>query len=178
MRASKDRDSTSPARLASSRSKSGEAKPDRAKPDRVKPGPVKPGHAKPGRADYRALSDFRHAIRRFLEFSQNAAREIGLTPRQHQALLAIMGYPDPEGVTIGGLADRLRLRHHSAVELADRLVQLDLVRRVPDSRDRRKVFLSLTDKAEELLDRLSSAHLDELRRIEPVFTSLLERLKR
>jgi DNA-binding MarR family transcriptional regulator len=138
---------------------------------------MKESRSKPSRADYRALSDFRHAVRRFLEFSQTAAREVGLTSRQHQALLAIMGYPDLDGVTIGGLADRLRLKHHSTVELVNRLTQLDLVKRVPDSKDRRKVFLTLTKKAEALLDQLSSAHLDELRRIRPVFASLLGRLK-
>jgi DNA-binding MarR family transcriptional regulator len=137
---------------------------------------LKESRSKPSQADYRALSDFRHAIRCFLEFSQTAARDVGLTARQHQALLAVMGYPDPDGVTIGGLANRLRLKHHSTVELVDRLTQLDLVRRVPDSKDRRKVFLTLTKKAEDLLNRLSAVHLDELRRIEPVFTSLLGRL--
>ncbi|TIX36407.1 MAG: MarR family transcriptional regulator, partial [Mesorhizobium sp.] len=72
-------------------------------------------------ADYQRLSEFRYLIRRFLEFSQVQANEAGLTPRQHQALLAIKGFPGAGPVTVGDLAERLRIRHHSAVELVDRL---------------------------------------------------------
>jgi DNA-binding MarR family transcriptional regulator len=132
--------------------------------------------SKPILADYRALAEFRYALRRFLEFSQGAARGVGLTPQQHQALLAIMGFAAGKAMSVGALAERLLLKHHSAVELADRLVELDLVRRLPDAKDRRKVLLSLTSKAKRLLTSLSSAHLEELRRIRPAFASLLERL--
>jgi DNA-binding MarR family transcriptional regulator len=119
-------------------------------------------------ADYRALSEFRYLLRRFLEFSQQAARGVGLQPRQHQAILAIKGFPEDRPVTIGDLAERLRIRHHSAVELVDRLSEAELVVRKPDPEDQRRVFLVLTDKADDYLARLSHIHLDELSRIGPL----------
>lgn len=131
---------------------------------------------KPQAADYRALADFRYALRRFLEFSGSAAKSVGLTPQQHQAMLAIIGAPEAQPVSIGFLAERLLLKHHSAVELVDRLVELDLVERQPDEGDRRKVLLGLTPKARRLLTKLSAAHIEELRRIRPAFAALLERL--
>jgi DNA-binding MarR family transcriptional regulator len=118
--------------------------------------------------DYRALSEFRYLLRRFLEFSQQAARGVGLQPRQHQAMLAIKGFPEDRPVTIGDLAERLRIRHHSAVELVDRLSEAELVVRQPDPEDQRRVFLVLTDKADDYLARLSHIHLDELSRIGPM----------
>ena len=126
-------------------------------------------------AEYQALSEFRHSIRCFLEFSQKAAQAVGLTSRQHQALLAIKGYPGGGRVTVGNLAYRLRVRHHTAVELVDRLTEGGLVRRVHDPVDHRRVFLELTDLADTLLPELSSAHLDELSRIEPMLKDVLER---
>ena len=131
---------------------------------------------KPQVADYQALANFRHALREFLEFSGSAAKSVGLTPQQHQAMLSIIGAPEGEPVTIGFLAKRLLLKHHSAVELVDRLVELDLLARQSDAADRRKVLLHLTPKAKRLLTRLSAAHIEELRRIRPVFADLLERL--
>jgi DNA-binding MarR family transcriptional regulator len=122
-------------------------------------------------ADYQALSDFRYLLRCFLEFSEKAAREAGIQPRQHQALLAIKAFEQP--VTIGILAERLRIRHHSAVELVDRLVEAGLVVRVQDTNDNRKVILHLTARAEAYLKELSAVHLDELSRIEPVLTRIL-----
>jgi DNA-binding MarR family transcriptional regulator len=132
--------------------------------------------AKPETADYQALANFRFALRQFLEFSGSAAKGVGLTPQQHQAMLSIIGAPDGQAVTIRFLADRMLLKHHSTVELVDRLVELDLVTRRADEADRRRVLLSLTTKAKRLLTRLSAAHLEELRRIRPVFAALLERL--
>ncbi len=129
-------------------------------------------------ADYRALSEFRYLIRRFLEFSQNAAKEVGLQPRHHQALLAIKGFPTAGPVTIGDLAERLRIRHHSAVELVDRLEEAGLVVRQSDKRDHRRVILELTEAADAHLAELSAAHLDELSRIEPMLTNVLSRRKR
>ncbi|WP_315920067.1 helix-turn-helix domain-containing protein [Mesorhizobium sp. SP-1A] len=126
-------------------------------------------------ADYQALSEFRYLIRRFLEFSQNAARTVGLQPRQHQALLAIKGYPGGGPVAIGDLAERLRIRHHSAVELVDRLCEAGLVERRHDKEDQRRVFLALTRQADDHLHRLSAVHLDELSRIEPMLTKVLSR---
>jgi DNA-binding MarR family transcriptional regulator len=126
-------------------------------------------------AEYQALSEFRHLIRCFLEFSQKAAQGVGLTPRQHQALLAIKGFPGGGKVTVGNLAHRLRIRHHTAVELVDRLTEGGLVRRAHDPVDHRRVFLELTELADALLAELSSAHLDELSRIEPMLKEVLAR---
>lgn len=133
--------------------------------------------ARPSQADYETLSEFRYLIRCFLEFSQNAARTAGLTPRQHQALLAIKGFPAGRAVRIADLAERLRIRHHSAVELVDRLSEADLVLRKSDSQDHRRVLLSLTDLADDCLADLSAAHLDELSRLEPILKSLLARVR-
>lgn len=131
---------------------------------------------KPQTADYQALANFRHALRQFLEFSGSAAKSVGLTPQQHQAMLSIIGAPKGKAITVGFLAERMLLKHHSTVELVDRLVELDLLTRQPDARDRRKVLLTLTPKAKRLLTKLSAAHIEELRRIRPVFADLLERL--
>src|ERR1700754_1125899 len=88
---------------------------------------------KPQAADYQALANFRYALREFLEFSGSAAKSVGLTPQQHQAMLSIIGAPEGEPITIGFLAKRLLLKHHSAVELVDRLVELDLLARQSDA---------------------------------------------
>ncbi|WP_407168085.1 MarR family winged helix-turn-helix transcriptional regulator [Bradyrhizobium sp. ORS 111] len=129
----------------------------------------------PSQADYEALSQFRYLIRCFLEFSQEAAKAEGLTPRQHQALLAIRGYPGGGPVAIGDLAERLRLRHHTTVELVDRLSEAGLVERVLDPADQRRVLLKLTGLAAGHLAKLSAAHLDELSRIEPLLKQVLSR---
>ena len=129
----------------------------------------------PSQADYEALSQFRYLIRRFLEFSQDAAKAEGLTPRQHQALLAIRGYPGGGPVAVGDLAERLRLRHHTTVELVDRLSEAGLVERVLDPADQRRVLLKLTARATEHLAELSAVHLDELSRIEPLLKQVLSR---
>lgn len=136
--------------------------------------PDKP-HPAISQADYQRLSEFRYLIRRFLEFSQIQANDAGLTPRQHQALLAIKGYPGGGPVTIGDLAERLRIRHHSAVELVNRLVEAGLVTRDQDKVDQRRVLLQITPLADDRLAELSAAHLDELARIEPMLRRLLFR---
>jgi DNA-binding MarR family transcriptional regulator len=116
--------------------------------------------------DYAALADFRYEIRRFLNFSEGAARAAGLEPQQHQALLAIKGRSEFD-TTVGVLADRLQIRHHSAVELSRRLESRGWIRRSRNGRDRREVQLRLTPCAERLLAKLSRAHRDELRTSEP-----------
>ena len=126
-------------------------------------------------ADYQRLSEFRYLIRRFLEFSQIQANDAGLTPRQHQALLAIKGIPGGGPVAVGDLAERLRIRHHSAVELVNRLSEAGLVIRDQDKADHRRVLLQLTPFADDRLAELSAAHLDELSRIEPMLRRLLFR---
>lgn len=126
---------------------------------------------------YRTLAEFRHVLRRFLAFSEAEARARGLTRRQHQAILAIRGYAEGRGgVTIGVLAERLLIRHHSAVELVDRLVKAGLARRADAKEDRRRVNVVLTPKAEALLVDLSAAHLAELRRLRPVLIAVLGQL--
>jgi DNA-binding MarR family transcriptional regulator len=127
------------------------------------------------REDYRTLSDFRYLIRRFLEFSQMAAGRVGLTPRQHQVLLAIKGFPRDDSPTVGDLAERLRIQHHSAVELVDRLVEAGLIERTHDPQDRRRVLLGLTRTAEELLASLSAIHLEELHSLRPALLEILNR---
>ena len=127
--------------------------------------------------DYRLLAEFRHQLRVFTAFSETAARGAGLMPQQHQALLAIKGFPDGAAPTIGELAERLVIRHHSAVELVDRLVEARLVVRYLDSDDLRRAVLVLTKRAEELLAELSVAHHEELRRMAPMLRTLLARLE-
>ena len=127
-----------------------------------------------GTRDYRLLSEFRYLIRCFLEFSETAAVRAGLTARQHQALLAIKGVREDAVPTIGYLAERMRVQHHSAVELVDRLVEAGLVVRVPDPGDRRRVKLELTASAERHLAELSTSHLEELKRKRPALLELLD----
>ena len=128
-------------------------------------------------ADYRRLAEFRHLLRRFLMFSETAAEKAGLTAQQHQALLAIKGFGAGAPVAIGALAERLGIRHHSAVGLADRLAANGLVTRRSGTADRRTVLLELTPKAETLLARLSAAHRDELARLAPLLQALLGHFK-
>lgn len=128
----------------------------------------------PNLRDYRVLSEFRYLIRCFLEFSETAATRAGLTSRQHQALLAIKGVPQDAIPTIGYLAERLRIQHHSAVELVDRLAGSGLIVREPDHADRRKVQLLLTASAERHLEALSSSHMRELQRMRPTLVQILD----
>lgn len=115
------------------------------------------------RIDYRALADFRYEIRRFLNFSELAARSSKIEPQHHQALLAIKGLPRKMKVTIGVLAERLQIQHHSAVELTDRMQAHGLIRRTRSPSDRREVLLRPTVRGERLLRDLSLAHRAELR---------------
>ena len=126
--------------------------------------------------DYEALAAFRHAMRRFLAFSEAAARAAGLTAQQHQAILAIKGQGPDAPMSVGDLAEHLVIRHHSAVELVDRLASAGLVRRAEDAGDRRRVGLRLTEKAEAVLMGLSATHLGELRRSRALLANLLARL--
>lgn len=143
-----------------------------------RPAPLGARARKPSRRDYRLLSEFRYLIRCFLEFSQVAAARAGLTARQHQALLAVKGVREDSLPTVGYLAERLRIQHHSAVELVDRLEEAGLIRREPDASDRRRVRLELTDAAERRLALLSSSHLAELRRLRPALLDILDQAKR
>jgi DNA-binding MarR family transcriptional regulator len=126
------------------------------------------------KSQYEMLAAFRYALRQFLHFSEEAAHAAGITPQQHQALLVVKGFPGRDCVTVGELAERLQLRHHSAVGLVDRLVAERLMARSPSARDRRQVYVQLTLRGENVLGRLSSAHNEQLKRIAP---GLILRLK-
>lgn len=113
--------------------------------------------------DYQSILAFRTRLRRFLAWSGAQARAAGLTPTQHQLLLAVRGHPDPRGPTIGDIADELQLRHHSAVGLVDRAEAAGLVRRRDDATDRRLSRVELERKGEAALEQLTALHIAELR---------------
>jgi DNA-binding MarR family transcriptional regulator len=127
-------------------------------------------------ADYRALAEFRYQIRRFLRFSERAARDAGLKPQQHQLLLAVKGLPDGRSATIGEIAERLQIQHHSTVELVDRLANRGLVARKRASEDRREVQIHLTAKGEKVLRELSLHHREELAKRGPELVGALRTL--
>ena len=131
-----------------------------------------------GKAEYESLASFRYALRQFLRFSEQAARAVGIEPQQHQALLAIKGFPGRDRITISELAERLQIRHHSAVGLVDRLVSNGLISRDAGGEDRRQVYVTLTLQGEVLLGQLVIAHKQELRRLGPQLKMLLELLDR
>ena len=138
----------------------------------------KKGTGRVTKAEYEALAAFRYSLRQFLHFSEEAAASAGLTPRQYQALLAIKGFPGRETATIGELAEQLQIAHHSAVGLVDRLGLHKLVLREPSTDDRRQVYVSLTARGIEVLDKLASAHKEELRRLGPRLNSIVNELNR
>jgi DNA-binding MarR family transcriptional regulator len=117
--------------------------------------------------DYRRLLEFRTGLRRFLHWSEEQAHAVGLSPMQHQLLLAVRGHPDLRGPTIGDLAEHLLLRHHSAVGLVDRAEAAGLVHRRQDRDDHRIVRLHLTARGADKLQRLTATTLEELARLSP-----------
>jgi DNA-binding MarR family transcriptional regulator len=125
---------------------------------------------------YRALADFRYQIRRFLHFSEEAARHAGLEPQHHQLMLAIKGAPENVEPRIGYLAERLQIHHHSAVELVDRLASRGLIQRFRGEEDRREVHVKLTAKGERLLKELTLHHRDELRTAAPALAYTLNKM--
>lgn len=129
------------------------------------------------KAHYETLAEFRYALRKFLHFSEAAAQAVGVTPQQHQAMLAIKGFPGRDQVTMGELAERLQIKPHSAVGLVDRLMAEGYVLRVPSRNDRRQVHLSLTPRGEAILEKLSASHQEQLHRIGPQINRLLESLR-
>jgi len=129
-------------------------------------------------SDYESLAEFRHQIRRFLRFSEDAARKAGLEPRQHQLLLALKGLPAGARPLVGVLAERLQIQHHSAVELVDRMARAGYIQRKRDGRDRREVLLNLTPKGERVLRELSLDHKAELRTAGPALMAVLTHILR
>lgn len=124
-------------------------------------------------ADYAALADFRHALRAFQAFSEVRVAEYGLTPQQHQVLLAIRG-AGTKPVTVGHVAERLILKPHSASGLVVRLEALGFVARKPSPVDGRQAVVELTPKARELLEHLSTIHREEIVRLRPLLKTLLD----
>jgi DNA-binding MarR family transcriptional regulator len=123
--------------------------------------------------DYEALAEFRHALRRYLNFSESAARSHGVTPQQYQALLAIEGFPNRNWVTVGELAEQMCVAHHSAVGMIDRMEKLKLVRRDASAEDKRRVQVSLSPKGQRLLEKLYRIHRAELGTRGPRIAALL-----
>jgi DNA-binding MarR family transcriptional regulator len=126
--------------------------------------------------DFKAMAELRYQIRRFLRFSEHAARKAGIEPQQHQLLLAVCGLPENFKPTIGVLAERMQLQHHSTVELIDRLVDRGFLCRLRATDDRRQVLIKLTHKGEKFLNTLSVHHLEELQSAGPKFVRILQRL--
>jgi DNA-binding MarR family transcriptional regulator len=114
-------------------------------------------------SQYQSLAEFRYQLRRFLHFSEQAARSVGLEPQQHQLLLALKGLPQGRPATVGELAERLQIQHHSTVELINRMVEKNFLERSRDENDQRKVIIHLTPYGEEILRKLSLIHRTELR---------------
>lgn len=130
---------------------------------------------RPTARDYEELLGFRTALRQFLRWSEDQARAVGLTPTQHQLLLAIKGHPGEAAPTIGELSDYLVSKHHSVVELIDRAVDAGLVERHRDDADHRIVHLELTVDGEKRIEELSQLHREELRRLAPLLGVAPER---
>jgi len=125
------------------------------------------------REDYQNLLAFRTSLRRFQHWSETQARTAGLTPAQHQLLLAVKGHRGGRGPTIGDLASYLLLRHHSTVELVDRAEAAGLVERWGDKDDGRITRVRLTANGEKRLSQLAAAHLNELQRLAPILDELI-----
>jgi DNA-binding MarR family transcriptional regulator len=126
--------------------------------------------------DFQALAELRYQIRRFLRFSENAARDGGIEPQQQQLLLALKGLPNGRKPTIGALAERMQLQHHSIVGLTDRLVERGLLIRLRATDDKRQVLIKLSREGENVLRSLALNHLHELRSVGPQFVAVLQSL--
>lgn len=128
--------------------------------------------------EYRALAEFRYQIRRFLGFSEELVRAAGMEPQQHQLLLAIKGLPDGVTATVGELAERLQLKHHSTVELVNRLEKLRYVARAASQEDRRQVIVRLAPSGAGILRKLSLSHHQELEVAGPRLSKALRSIAR
>jgi len=129
-------------------------------------------------SDYQALAEFRYQIRRFLHFSEQVVKQAGLERGQYQLMLAIKGMPAGVRPCIGELANRMQIRHNSAVELVNRLEAGGFVHRARARDDRREVLLALTPKGEKVLGELALHHHDELRLAAPELVAALRRIMR
>lgn len=120
----------------------------------------------------RDLAQFRYALRKFLHFSEESARSLGITPQQHQLMLGVAGFTDRQSATISELAEFLQEKNHSVVGLVERAVESGLVRRAQDTTDRRVVVVRLTRRGETLLARLAKLHVEEVKRIASLAATL------
>jgi DNA-binding MarR family transcriptional regulator len=127
-------------------------------------------------SDYRALAEFRYQLTRYLTLSDQAARSAGLHPGQYRLLLMVKGLPDGIQPTIGNLAERLGLRHHSTVELVDRLEQRGLINRERSASHRSFVFVRISQKGETVLRRLVQSRKKELQKAGPILVKALNTL--
>jgi DNA-binding MarR family transcriptional regulator len=127
-------------------------------------------------AEYRALAELRYRIRHFLREGDTKARAVGLEPQQYLMLLAIRGLPEGSEATIQTLAERLALKHHSAVELIDRLETHGYVRRTRSRDDRRRVFVTLLPRGERLLELVARNRISELRSTGEALVGAIEAL--
>lgn len=126
--------------------------------------------------DYLALAEFRYQIRRYIRFSEEAARQAGVEPQHHQLMLAIKGKRNDEIPSIAYLAERLQLQHHSTVELIDRLVKKGLIARRPSDTDRRQVCIDLTPRGEQILGQLTLHMRTEMHSAAPALVATLRKL--
>ena len=126
--------------------------------------------------DYQALAEFRYNIRRFMRASEQILRPAGLKPQQYQLMLHIKGLPDGHQATIGDIAERLQIQHHSTVELVDRMSARGLIRRKRAGDDRRQVLLELTPKGEKVLREMANLHREELRNTGPALVGALRKV--
>lgn len=130
------------------------------------------------KGEFKALAVFRYELRKFLRFSEEAARDQGLTPQQYQALLAIEGFSGPDEITLGELAEQLQIVSHSAVGLVDRMVKRKLIKRHTSEQDKRSVSIKLTPVGRSLLEKVAAIHRRELRTAGPLLMDLLEKVER
>ena len=129
--------------------------------------------------DYEGLANFRYLLRKFLRFSKDFLRATaGLNPEQYEALLAIKAFAAPVGLTISELSERLQVKHHSAVNIVDRLVERKLITREAGETDRRRRHVQLTAKGEKLIEELAAVHRKEIRMRSAEMIKVLERLKK
>jgi DNA-binding MarR family transcriptional regulator len=128
--------------------------------------------------DYRDHADFRYAIRRFLRYSEKQARACGITPQQHLLLLVVRGHPSYPAVSIGEIAERLQLRHHSASLLVERGVQRGLLTRQKDAGDRRRALVALTAEGERKLACITQANRQELKALDDALFRIRGSLRR
>lgn len=126
--------------------------------------------------NYQAMAEFRYQIRRFLRFSEQAAREAGVEPKQYQLMLALKGLPPDFRPRIGELAERLQIQHHSTVELVNRLASRGFIRRHKGDLDKREVLVSLTPSGEKILRELALDHTAEIKSRGPDLVAALKRI--